>query len=320
MSRRQARTLSTLLAGAAVVALAPAHALAENATLAQGDDRYFKQAQAALQRILTEHPNTNRAKNVILIVGDGMGFSTVTAARIFEGQQRGVDGRSTFWPGAFRTWPPRRPTRPTRRSPIGAKRRRDDDRRQDHQRRDGPRPYRQARQLRGPEDQGGDHALGDGREHRHVDRRDHHGDDHPRDAGRDLRAYRRSRLGIRAAMPPEALQAGCADIARQLVEMPYGDGFEVAMGGGRANFLPATAADPEYADKKGKRKDGADLTKAWLDRYPDGGAYVWNLEQFDQIDPAGVDHVLGSSRCRTCSMITTGPGQGRRALARADGR
>ena len=94
MSRRQTRILSTLLAGAAVVALAPAHALAANATLAQGDDLYYKQAQAALQRILTEQPNTNRAKNVILIVGDGMGFSTVTAARIFEGQQRGVDGKS----------------------------------------------------------------------------------------------------------------------------------------------------------------------------------------------------------------------------------
>ena len=65
------------------------------------------------------------------------------------------------------------------------------------------------------------------------------------------------------------------------------------MGGGRANFLPDSAADPEYADKKGKRKDGADLTQAWLDRYGDGGAYVWNLEQFDQLDPAGVDHVLG---------------------------
>ena len=47
-----------------------------------------------MQRILAEQPNTNRAKNVILIVGDGMGFSTVTAARIFEGQQRGVDGES----------------------------------------------------------------------------------------------------------------------------------------------------------------------------------------------------------------------------------
>jgi alkaline phosphatase len=33
-----------------------------------------------------------RAKNVILFVGDGMGVSTVTAARIFEGQQKGRDG------------------------------------------------------------------------------------------------------------------------------------------------------------------------------------------------------------------------------------
>ena len=92
MSRRQTRILSTLLAGAAVVALLPAHAIAANATLAQANDPYYKQAQAALQRVLTEQRNTNRAKNVILIVGDGMGFSTVTAARIFEGQQRGVDG------------------------------------------------------------------------------------------------------------------------------------------------------------------------------------------------------------------------------------
>ena len=75
-------------------------------------------------------------------------------------------------------------------------------------------------------------------------------------------------------MPPcrrRRSQAGCKDIARQLVDMPYGDGFEVAMGGGRANFLPETAADPEDEGKKGKRKDGADLTQAWLERYGDGG-------------------------------------------------
>jgi alkaline phosphatase len=94
-------------------------------------------------------------------------------------------------------------------------------------------------------------------------------------------------------MPPEAIQAGCADIARQLVEMAYGDGLEVAMGGGRANFLPATAADPEYAEKTGKRKDGKDLTQAWLGRYGNSGAYIWNKEQFDAIDPGNVDHLLG---------------------------
>ena len=91
MSRRHTRILSTLLAGAAWWR-SPAHAIAASAKLAQGDDPYFKQAQAPMQRILTQQRNTNRAKNVILIVGDGMGFSTVTATRIFEGQQRGVDG------------------------------------------------------------------------------------------------------------------------------------------------------------------------------------------------------------------------------------
>src|SRR6185369_2242808 len=33
-----------------------------------------------------------KAKNVILFIGDGMGVSTTTAARIFEGQQRGESG------------------------------------------------------------------------------------------------------------------------------------------------------------------------------------------------------------------------------------
>jgi len=33
-----------------------------------------------------------RAKNVILFVGDGMGVSTITAARIFEGQKNGMYG------------------------------------------------------------------------------------------------------------------------------------------------------------------------------------------------------------------------------------
>ena len=72
-----------------------------NAPLTQREDPYFLQAQAQLQQRLKQAPNTNRAKNVILVVGDGMGFSTVTAARIFEGQQRGVDGESA---GAVLSW------------------------------------------------------------------------------------------------------------------------------------------------------------------------------------------------------------------------
>lgn len=37
-------------------------------------------------------PPPERAKNVILFIGDGMGISTITAARIYEGQKRGMTG------------------------------------------------------------------------------------------------------------------------------------------------------------------------------------------------------------------------------------
>ena len=36
--------------------------------------------------------NQIEKKNVILFLGDGMGISTITAARIFAGQQAGLDG------------------------------------------------------------------------------------------------------------------------------------------------------------------------------------------------------------------------------------
>jgi len=36
--------------------------------------------------------DTRTAKNVIIFIGDGMGVSTVTAARIFDGQSKGLKG------------------------------------------------------------------------------------------------------------------------------------------------------------------------------------------------------------------------------------
>ena len=73
--------------------------------------------------------------------------------------------------------------------------------------------------------------------------------------------------------------AECADIARQLIETPYGQGPDVLMGGGRGSFLPATERDPEYDDMTGLRLDGRDLIAEWKRRRPDG-AYVWNATQF----------------------------------------
>lgn len=71
---------------------------------------------------------------------------------------------------------------------------------------------------------------------------------------------------------------GCIDIARQLVESPYGHGLDVLMGGGRGNFMLETQADPEYPKLRGLRKDGRDLIAQWRQQHPDG-AYVWNSQQ-----------------------------------------
>jgi alkaline phosphatase len=76
-------------------------------------------------------------------------------------------------------------------------------------------------------------------------------------------------------------QAGCVDIARQLVESPFGTGPDVLMGGGRGNFMPVTQADPEESDKVGQRLDGRNLIATWQQRHP-AGSYVWNAKQLQQ--------------------------------------
>ena len=84
-------------------------------------------------------------------------------------------------------------------------------------------------------------------------------------------------------MPAEAKAAGCRDIAAQLVEFaantPGSDGVDVILGGGRANFFPASAVDPEYPEQTGNRTDGRDLRAEWLAQ-SDNRTYVWNTQQF----------------------------------------
>lgn len=84
-----------------------------------------------------------------------------------------------------------------------------------------------------------------------------------------------------AELPAHARQAGCLDIARQMMETGHGNGADVMLGGGRSYFMPATQTDPEYPERKGQRKDGRDLIQTWQARHPEG-VYVWNLEQLNQ--------------------------------------
>ncbi len=89
----------------------------------------------------------------------------------------------------------------------------------------------------------------------------------------------------------EARQNGCKDIASQLLDFDYGNGIEVAMGGGRLKFIPAGSLDPEGADTSKGRQDKRNLTQEWLNKYPNS-AYIWNQAEFDAIDPLKTDHLL----------------------------
>jgi len=92
------------------------------------------------------------------------------------------------------------------------------------------------------------------------------------------------------AMPAAAIEAGCRDIARQLVEFAHGDGIDVVLGGGRAAFLPKGTADPEYPQVTGARGDGANLVTAWLSGSADRH-FVWNRDQLSSVPATG--QVLG---------------------------
>lgn len=106
-------------------------------------------------------------------------------------------------------------------------------------------------------------------------------------------------------MPAEAVAAGCKDIADQLVnfeqnlEARYNgldvNGIEVVMGGGRRHFLPkdATFNSPDASSTvEGDRTDGRDLTAEWKNQYSTG-AYIYDQNGFDAINTETTTHLFG---------------------------
>lgn len=85
---------------------------------------------------------------------------------------------------------------------------------------------------------------------------------------------------------------GCRDIAAQLVEFSHGDGIDVVLGGGRRHLLPNTVKDPEYPDKHGRRDDDRNLIQTWIDA-SDKRTYVWNAEQFNAYQPTPGRQLMG---------------------------
>ncbi len=99
-------------------------------------------------------------------------------------------------------------------------------------------------------------------------------------------------------------RAACEDIASQLVNFETNlearfsgvdvDGIEVVMGGGRRHFLPKDAAynsADAASGVEGDRTDGRDLTAEWQASYPNGD-YIIDQAGFDAINAENTERVF----------------------------
>ena len=282
-------------AGVAAILLAGAFsATAQQPQREESREQWARDGSAALEAALNLRTPLARARNVILFVGDGMGVSTVTAARILAGQMLGGHGEEHRL--AFETFPYLALSKtysvnqqvadsaPSMTAMVTGVKTGDGILSLDQRAvRDDP-ASAVGRELPTLIELAEDRGLSTGivstarlthatpaATYAHSVNRDWEDD---------------------AAMPGGARQTGYPDIARQFVEFRRGDGIDVALAGGRSHFLPASQADPEYSRARGRRKDGRNLVAEWEYRYRDG-VFVWNAEQFRAAPAATTRRLLG---------------------------
>jgi alkaline phosphatase len=279
---------------AAVLLAAGAAAQSPDPAATRAADPWFRSGERAVAEARLLSPRSGRAKNVILFIGDGMNVTTVTAARILAGQRAGGSGEENQLsfeklpflalaktyntdaqvPDSAGTATALLSGVKTKAGVLGLS---------DLSRIGDASTIAASRvpTLFEEAEQRGlatgivttarvTHAT-PGACYAHTPERDWESD---------------------GQLPREARAAGAVDIARQLVEFSVGDGLEVVLGGGRAAFLPVSAADPEEPARRGARQDGRDLTAEWQKRNP-GGAYVWSAAQLAALDLAKAPRILG---------------------------
>lgn len=255
----------------------------------------------------TQKQISETAKNVILFVGDGMGISTLTASRIYQGQLNGMPGEEGYL--SFETFPETALVK----------------------------TYNVDAQT--PDSAGTMTAMMSGAKTDvgviGVDEDIVRGDcstvegnvlvsalelaemaglstgvvstariTHATPAATYAKSADRNWEDV-SDMPEEAVTAGCEDIASQLISFEANlearfpgvdvDGIEVAMGGGRRHFLPKDPAfnsDDAVSSTEGDRTDDRNLIEEWQALYTEG-VYVHNQVEFDSIDAANTTRVLG---------------------------
>ncbi len=261
---------------------------------AESPEMWRRDGAAFVERIKNQKNFGKRAKNVILFIGDGMGVTTLTASRILEGQMRGESGEENQL--SFEQFPSVALSKT-----YSA-----------NQQTSDSAPTMSAIISGIKTDEGiisvnqnvviGDYKTVKGNETKTLL-------EMAEEKGMSTGVVTTARLTHAtpaacyahsahrdwesdANLREDARQNNFPDIARQLIEFPYGDGLEVALGGGRTKFISNQKSDPEYADTMGERLDGRDLTKEWTTKYKDAN-YVWNKKQFDAIDAKKTKHLFG---------------------------
>lgn len=271
------------------------------------NNSYYVADEVALQNNIADQiaAARGRAKNVILFVGDGMGVSTVTASRIFDGQLRGESGEENSlsfdrfpYVGMSKTYnvdaqtPDSAGTMTAMMSGVKT---------------DVGVIGVAEGIVRGDCSTVAGNELVSALELAEI-------------AGKSTGVISTARIthATPAAtyaksadrnweddgdMPQAAKDAGCEDIASQLVnfepnlEARLGvdvDGIEVVMGGGRRSFLPKDAAfnsADAVSAVEGDRTDGRDLTAEWQTRYPNG-VYAIDSTDLAAIDNDNVERVM----------------------------
>lgn len=286
---------------------APKRELSRIEMLSNVNNAYYVADENAMQNNVAEQiaAARGRAKNVILFVGDGMGISTVTAARILAGQRRGETGEENLlsferfpFTGLSKTYNVDSQT-PDSAGTMTA-------------------------MMSGVKTDVG--VIGVGEEIVRGDCSTVAGNELvtalelAEIAGKSTGIISTARIthATPAAtyaksadrnweddgdMPQSAKDAGCEDIASQLVnfepnlEARLGvdvDGIEVVMGGGRRSFLPKDAAfnsNDAISSVEGDRTDGRDLTSEWQAMYPNG-VYTTDASGLAALDSENTERVF----------------------------
>lgn len=248
-----------------------------------------------LQTALKMKTNTNVAKNVIIFLGDGMGVSTITSARIYKGQKENKPGEESKlifekfpYVSLIKTYsvskqvPDSAATATafltgvkTRNSMIGLT---------------AKAKVSNCKSSTGNEvtsimewsqNEGKDTGLITTTRVTHA-------------TPAALYAHTVNRDWECDADVPVG-SSECLDISKQLIERIPGKNAKVIFGGGRKKFLPKDVVD-QKENVTGQREDGKNLIDEWkMDKKNRGAkySYVSNLKEFNDLDVANTDFVLG---------------------------